>query len=111
MVAVGYRETVDSRRIVVYDPYGAWEGTRNSYNANERTDPLSRRGQWASYDFGAVFGPSNHLIIAWPAAPASTAMAAVTTAPDAISEEAGNSRSYGGVTIVAPELYLPYAQK
>ncbi len=111
LVVVGYRETADSRRIVVYDPYGAWGGTRDSYNANDRTDPLSHRGQWASYDFGTVFGPSNHLIIAKPAAPSSTSAAVITTAPDGISEEADNSRSYGGVTIVGPELYLPYAQK
>ena len=116
VVAVGYRETADSRRIVVYDPYGAWGGTRDSYNANDRPDPLSHRGQWASYDFGTVFGPSNHLIIAKPAAPTSVSgstnlESAITTAPDAISEEADNSRSYGGVTIVAPELYLPYARK
>ena len=111
LVAVGYRETADSRRIVVYDPYGAWGGTRDSYNANDRTDPLSHRGQWASYDFDTVFGPSNHLITARPAAPSSMSAAVITTAPDGISEEADNSRSYGGVTIVGPELYLPYAQK
>lgn len=44
VVAVGYRETADSRRIVVYDPYGAWGGTRDSYNANDRTDPLPATG-------------------------------------------------------------------
>lgn len=111
VVAVGYRETADSRRIVVYDPYGAWGGTRDSYNANDRTDPLSHRGQWASYDFGTVFGPSNHLITARPVAPAAMSPAVITTGPDGISEEADNSRSYGGVTIVGPELYLPYARK
>lgn len=116
IVAVGYRETVDSRRIVTYDPYGAWESTRDSFNANDRTDQLSHRGQWASYDFGAVFGPSNHLIIARPAAPTLISEelnggAPITSAPDMISEEADNSRSYSGVTIVAPEVYLPYTRK
>ena len=111
IVAVGYRETVDSRRIVVYDPYGAWQGTRDGFNANDRTDPLSDRGQWASYDFGTVYGPSNHLIIARPAALTSVSGVLITSAPDMISEEVDNSRSYEGVTIVAPEVYIPYTRK
>ena len=111
VVAVGYRETVDSRRLVVYDPYGAWQGTRDSFNANDRTDPLSHRGQWASYDFGTVYGPSNHLIIARPAALTSVSGVLITSAPDMISEEVDNSRSYEGVTIVAPEVYIPYTRK
>ena len=96
VVVVGYGETADSRRIVVYDPYGAWQGTSGSYNTNGGGDSLSHRGRWASYDFGTVFGPSNHLIVARPAAPAAlSAAAAITSAPDAISDEPDDGRGTG----------------
>lgn len=111
-VAVGYREAVGSRQVIVYDPFGRWRGTccTNNYDLNTR-DSESRKGQWVSYDFDLAFGGSNWLITARAAANGMGLISTTntpTTRPDVVSDEPENIGTYTGVNIQADErTFLP----
>ena len=45
ILAVGYKEAYGGHALIVYDPFGKWQGTTNLYNMNSK-DPQSHKGQW-----------------------------------------------------------------
>jgi hypothetical protein len=115
-VAVGYREATGIRQVIVYDPFGRWQGTccTGNYDLNS-PDPSSRKGQWVSYDFDRAFGTSNWLITA--SGNISTAInidivAAPSSAPDAISDEPESIGTYFGVNAEVEEtIFLPLIRR
>ena len=114
IVAVGYRDATGSRQIIVYDPYGRWNGTTDSYNANSKTDASSRRGQWVSYDFDLAFGKSYNLVIAQPKSGIVAALHATetpSTPPDSIGDEPENDEHYSGIQDIGAQVYLPFARR
>ncbi|MCO5191617.1 MAG: C39 family peptidase [Anaerolineae bacterium] len=111
-VAVGYRETVGSRQIITYDPFGRWLGSccTNNYDKNTR-EATSHKGQWVSYDFDLAFGASNWLITGQPDTRPFTPIdvsSIPTTRPDLTSDEPENIGTYPGVEISTNEaVFLP----
>lgn len=115
-VAVGYRETVSSRDIITYDPFGRWLGSccTNNYDLNS-ADPESHKGQWVYYNFDTIFGDYNWLLIAQPDTNVNRLSASngvPTTPPDKVSDEPQNIGTYLGINaIVGSNTYLPFVTR
>jgi len=100
IVAVGYREVTVTRQLIVYDPYGSWNGTCciDNYDRNS-TDSGSHKGRWVSYDFNLLFGSSNSLITARIPVGGMKINSTPTTRPDLMSDEPEDIGTYLGIKI------------
>jgi cold shock CspA family protein len=105
-VVVGYREEGSSRKIIVQDPFGKWNGKRYDRNS---TFSDSTKGRWVSYDYNASWGGG--LMIT--ARPYSLAMDAAIVLedddiPDPVSEELLEEADYLGELIGEGQpIFLP----
>lgn len=127
IVIVGYRynDVTETGDLIVYDPFGKWEGEKGAYNGNSPS-PSSFKGQWAYYKFEDVWGQESR----WPwnwnkgylitvrqktALQESSETEPVeyrSTPPDLISDEEETILTYEGVeAIIEYVVFLPLVQR
>lgn len=118
VVAVGYRETGAQRDLIVYDPFGRWRKSMNSFDANATRpatgDPdavVSTKGKWATYNFETV--TTGMITVTVPASTAGLgAISSVPSSPpDLTSSEPLNPVTYVGVRELLTEIYLPVIRR
>lgn len=106
-VAVGYQESAAGRTVIVYDPYGEWQGVPSSYAQNS-SDPASDKGRWVFYNFDTVFTEREYLIGAGKLASAATMEQTWWTPPDRTSTEPDRIVTFNGVPAVTRfRIHLP----
>ncbi len=101
IVAVGYQEEGSKRNIIVYDPFGEWKGSQNSYNLNDKI-PSSEKGKWKYYSFEKVFNNPETMITAFPKNRNRNDLVPMdfaSTPPDIISNEPEELGIYEGTQI------------
>lgn len=126
MVIVSYREQGSTRQVIVYDPYGRWQGKTGAENYDKNAiDANSFKGQWAYYDIN-LFWPN----LPWPLERRNVFLFIINTAqqmntipsierattipttpPDVISTESEDLGTYEGVFAYFSEIYLPLVTK
>ena len=73
LVVVGYSDAADpaQRQLIVYDPYGRWQGTQNRYDRNSTAVYTAdgMKGRWRYYSFSSLAQKTLNVITVGPAIP------------------------------------------
>lgn len=114
-VVVGYRKETGNRSLIVYDPYGEWQGHTgpNNYNINS-TDQTSHKGRWVFYDFDDIWGYNYEGGRVMTIGSANVRIDTInfvntpSSPPDLLSDEPEELVTFQGVEIAPePTIYLP----